>query len=350
MRKIKMKQVMAVILAGGMLCAMLTGCSKPPDSMMQQTAGATEAETQTLPGKLDNEIPTSQTDSGKQSASDGEYVYDYQVSMDPIPKEIADLGGPCQGTIHAFPSKIEMGLTQKMMEEDPELKAEVEKRIPEVEQALKEEFGGEFRVDGVIAVDVLTWDFLCTEVDTEYQFIITYSNYAYSSKLSRSNDLYFEDYYDEIESKEVEQDLAGIIVGCYGEVINKVWVQSGMNTINLYIIQLIDGQVDAVNEQIKILDLWKALQDYNSETEYVLDIRYCPVTYREVMEQKCVQGNINDMILMNEEELLHNGELKDRFLYVEWLDGEGDDLDAILNYYEQGTYNEKKIWKQWGSK
>ena len=50
------------------------------------------------------------------------YVYDYQVSMEPIPKEIEDLGGSCVGTMHAFPTRIEKVLTQQEVEKDPKLK------------------------------------------------------------------------------------------------------------------------------------------------------------------------------------------------------------------------------------
>lgn len=61
------------------------------------------------------------------------YVYDYQVSMEPIPVEITALGGEVCGTIHAYPTEIEVGLAQKAIEENPEWqKMNEEKQIKSI--------------------------------------------------------------------------------------------------------------------------------------------------------------------------------------------------------------------------
>ncbi|MCM1113408.1 MAG: hypothetical protein NC399_09160, partial [Muribaculum sp.] len=100
-RKRKTKSLLAVILAGVILLASFVGCSKPSDVMVQeQASGASGAEVQTTPDHpAGSNAEESQPDGANLPASDGNYVYDYQVSMAPIPREIADLGGPCQGTV-----------------------------------------------------------------------------------------------------------------------------------------------------------------------------------------------------------------------------------------------------------
>lgn len=67
------------------------------------------------------------------------YVYDYQVSMEPIPVEIAALGGEVCGTIHAYPTEIEVGLAKKAIEENPEWQKMNEENIEFLKKYLTEQ-------------------------------------------------------------------------------------------------------------------------------------------------------------------------------------------------------------------
>ncbi|MDE7268991.1 MAG: hypothetical protein K2N81_00785 [Acetatifactor sp.] len=348
-----MKRLTAILLVCGVLCVSLTSCGRPSDRIGQESVSAAiESDVQAAPGMNDDNLPSA-GDGNAQGLSE-DYVYDYQVSMEPIPKEIADLGGPCQGTIHAFPSKIRMGLTQKMMEEDPELKAEVEKRIPEIEQALADNIGGEFRVDEVIAEDVLDWYWFCTEIETGYQFRIRYSNYEYFTSqteytITSDNMILFEDYYDEKEAEKVETVYAQVIQKSFGECCNRIWFHSSSDSLTIYIIQFTDNEIDKTAEQLKLLNLWSALKEYN-DIRYDIDMLYYPVSYKEVIEQKFNDGNLYDFTIFHDEELLRRGELIARFDYMDgYIEENERGLDLWLEDYETGKYDEDLIWSFWCS-
>ena len=323
-----MRKKHLLILIGIAVCMALSGCNK-----------------QTLQEVSDSII--------FEEAPEG-YVYDYQVSLEPIPKEIADLGGPCQGTIHAFPSRIRIGLTEKMMEEDAELKTEIEKRIPEVEQCLKENIGGEFRVDGVDATDDDDWRFFCTRTDTDYQFSILYmiNEYEINGIMFNSNIIYHEHYYDKIDTEEVEHTYEDIINNCFEECVYRVWVHNtgsgGDKTVTINILQFTDDNVEKTEEQIKILHLWRELNKFDSSVWYRINLEYFPTEYSDFMKTKYDEGSFDDLYILYESELLKNGELRAEFSYDHLFDRDnGDSLEDKLNLYDKGKYNEKNIWSYW---
>ena len=352
-----MRKKHLLILIGIALCMALSGCGK---QTLQEVSDSVPSETEQ---SISDESASKQTEEKHgeiifEEAPEG-YVYDYQVSLEPIPKEIVDLGGPCQGTIHAFPSRIKIGLTEKMMEEDAELKAEIEKRIPEVEQYLKENIGGEFRVDGVDATGDFDWYFSCTEIDTGYQFIFDYVNDEWYSARHDSfwipeNKIHLEDYYDKIETDKVEQIYADIIKDNFGECAYKIWVQAQVYDDSFFIVidicEFTDGNVEKEEEQLKILEMWKELKriDSESETLYMIDLKYYPMEYENMVKEKCEEGTFYDLYIWNDAELLKNGELKARLLYHQISEyNNPHNLDYLLDLYDKGEYNEKAIWNYW---
>lgn len=342
-----MKRLTAILLACGIICASLTGCGRPADKVEQESTSAV-----TESGIHDDSLPAGANEKTQELNED--YVYDYQISMEPIPKEIADLGGPCQGTIHAFPSKIRRGLTQKMMEEDPGLKAEVEKRIPEVEKALAENLSGEYKVDEIIADDVLAWYWFCTEIGTGYQFRIHYRNYEYTASqteqtVAPDNLLVIEDYYDGKKAEQVETIYAQVVQKSFGECCNRIWFHSHSDSITIYIIQFTDNEVDKRAEQLKLLNLWSDLKEYD-DVRYDVELLYYPTAYREVIEQKFSEGNLYDFTIYHAEELLRKGELMARFDYMDgYIEENERGLDLWLEDYETGQYDEDAIWSFWCS-
>ncbi|MDE7268990.1 MAG: hypothetical protein K2N81_00780, partial [Acetatifactor sp.] len=208
-----MKRLTAILLVCGVLCVSLTSCGRPSDRIGQESVSAAiESDVQAAPGMNDDNLPSA-GDGNAQGLSE-DYVYDYQVSMDPIPKEIADLGGPCQGTIHAFPSKIVQGLTQKQIEEDLELKKEVEETIPKVERYLTENIGEQFIVDGLEIRSECDWSWICTEVSTGYQFSISYLR-LYSN--FDDNHVFLENYYNAQITEEIAPEIEPLIKDVFGE-------------------------------------------------------------------------------------------------------------------------------------
>ena len=334
-----MKRLTAILLVCGVLCVSLTGCGRASDRIGQESVSTA-------------------TESDENAQDLGEdYVYDYQVSMEPIPKEIAELGGPCQGTIHAFPSKIKMGLTQKMMEEDPELKAEVEKRIPEIEQALMENIGGEFKIDGVVALSELNWAWYCTEVSTGHQFSIVYINNEYDDQKngwdsSLRNLIFFEGYYEAEKTANMTPEIEPFILDVFEGYFYKIWIQGSADNIDIYIMQFTDEEVDKSSEQVKILQLWEKLQEYDSDRKYNLFLIYFPATYQEVIKQKYEEGCLTDMRLGGKKELIQTllqaGEIKDFFVYdAFWNEDINTSLNDLLEQYKVGKNFQNQIWEYW---
>jgi len=284
------------------------------------------------------------------------YVYDYQVSMEPIPEEIAALGGPCQGTIHAFPSKIGMALTELEMEKDPLLKAEVEKRIPEIIAALETEIGGEFVVDGVILKDALSWVFFCTEVETGYQFDLYYANQEYFAQMNErkpiDNVISVNDYYREKESVELREELLPLIKEIYSSGTIKIQKQCGLELIDIVIAQYSDEVVDKCIEQKRVLKLWEILQEYNGDAYYNLSLTFYPPEYESVIEEKFSSAlgydfsrTLNETIVQC---LGNNKEIQCCLRYVELSSKNGViNLDTLLQQYTEGKYNEEVIWEYW---
>lgn len=326
-----MKRKVALLLICAVLCLFQIGCGKQSDQTDQTTP-----------------------ESGASEETDEEYVYDYQVSMEPIPKEIADLGGPCQGTIHAFPSKIRIGLTEKRMEEDPELKAEVQKRIPEIEQELAEKIGGKFRVDGVDATDEMYWKIQCTELDTGEQFYVTYDNSAYATRRDEKpylfgNQVLTSEYYGKKESDKMRETMVKLCSKVYEDGCYNVWCDTGTGVVvsdmRIYIAQFREEEVDRKDEQKKIKTLWEALHAYSDTTEYSIKIIYFPMEYKEVIAQKFASDSFNDWDMVSQGNeatrlLIENNEIKDSFLY-----------ESILNGREMESYlYEDKVWSYWVKK
>ncbi len=342
------------IVATLLLCCMLIACGDSADS---STTNKTETDCEVSETVGSQSIPDGTSEEITDAADCPEgYVYDYQVSMEPIPEEIAALGGPCQGTIHAYPSRIAMALTELQMEEDPVLKAEVEKRIPEIEAALEEEIGGDFVVDGVILQDDLSWVFICTEVATGYQFDLCYANFEYEAQINNTtspqNAISVEYYYREIESIAIRENLYPII----GEIFNEgdyiVRAQVGGGIVDIVIGQYTDKEIEQCMEQEKILKLWEALQKYDNTKYYNLSLVFFPLKYENVIKEKYRTtirydfGNfISDKYLSY---LAERKEIWGGITYSE-IDYHDDysNLNTFLQKYNVGEYEEDIIWDFW---
>lgn len=284
------------------------------------------------------------------------YVYDYQVSMEPIPEDIAELGGPCQGSIHAFPSKIAMALTELEMEKDPELKAEVEKRIPEITAALEEEIGGDFVVDGVIVESDSAWTFICTEVDTGYQFELNYTNFEYDAQKNGGgapeNAYTMQFYYDQLESAAIQEELLPILREVYGDGDVRVRSQLDASFIDIAIAQYTEKEVDKCEEQKKLIKLWEALQAYDSTVYYTVCLTFYRPEYQSVIKEKYdamlvyeIGSEFNQEVALC---LAENGDIWCNLEYAEYIDEEDpNNLDVLLQQYQTGEYQEDVIWDYW---
>ena len=348
-----------MFLICAVFCTYVSGCSgqagqpSQQDEIMQQSTSSqedTQAGQIAQSGSEGNPGPqgiSGEAADGARQAADGEeYVYDYQVGMDPIPKEIADLGNPCQGTIHAFPSKIRIGLTEKKMEEDPELKAEVEKRIDEAKQKLSDEIGGEFRINGVDVSSDMAWFFHCTELETGNEFVMSFVNFQYYAKKhnekTNSDGIYaINNYYSSKENTAEKKEKYQTTVRKYfPDATIGSWFQVDPSHLDVYIIQYTNDDIDKEKEQEKILDLWNSLYEGNKECYISIIALYYPEIYRKAIDQKYMYGNPIDFYLDKENAkiLMAEGELKEFFYYEDTTEAGGEkDIRKLLQDHSEST-------------
>ena len=159
--------------------------------------------------ELENTPSTSLSDiinDGEEECPEG-YVYDYQVSMEPIPVEIAALGGEVCGTIHAYPTKIQIELVKQEIENSEELKEENEAYLAVVRQYLDDMYGGEFEI-APIAID--SWRYACIEKATDKRFSISI-NPLYSKYQADVDIIYIDSYYYEENASVYKEDLNNIM-------------------------------------------------------------------------------------------------------------------------------------------
>lgn len=327
-------RVCIAVLCIAVLC--MTACGKQAGASLQEPK---QTEESTVLGTLEGE--NRQTpDASKQE----EYVYDYQVSLEPIPKEIADLGGECVGTMHAFPSRIMVGLMKQRMEEEPEFKAEAERRTEEVRKALKEEIGGEFEVE-LMRIEDAGWRFSCREIATNYKFAITY-NTLIVKKIN------IPEYYEKIDANKYENDMESIISRVYDSGCQSIRLSENEyhKFMYVFIANFRDEDMDYIEEQKRILELWKGLREYDEEIEYRIYIEFYSTEYEEMVCKKYQEGIFSDLSLPEEHKkaIKEAEEIYDICTYVGWHDYKGKKtLDDLLEEYENGTYDETEKWEYW---
>ncbi len=349
----KIKRIIGILLVALIMTCTAGGCADRENIPIASGTGDAAGTTETLPSK-DGEGNTADMP-GTGECPEG-YVYDYQVSMEPIPEEIAALGGPCEGTIHAFPSRIGMALTELEMEKDPVLKAEVEKRIPEIEAALEEEIGGEFVVDGVILLDNLGWYFFCTEVETGYQFDLSYANKEYdaqkNNRTSTENIINTKEYYKAKESIALSEELIPLVREIYPDGDIKIQKQGGVDVTEIFVSQYTEAEVDKCLEQEKLLMLWEALQAYDNTVYYNVSLTFYPPEYQRIIEEKYdtfIRFDFGQTFDVNTiSRLGENGEVISCFRYL-GIKAEKDEenLDGLLQEYREGNLDRELVWKYW---
>lgn len=331
------KQIMLLLCV--FIAVICTGCKNEEASVSQ----------------VQNEVIEQSTNAEEISGEAPEgYVYDYQVSMEPIPKEIADLGGTCCGTMHAFPSRIMAGLTEQKLENDPELKEEAEKRTKEVKETLENEIGGEFDVQVMEIEDKLTWRFLCTEKATNNQFGLQYFNYeyAYPEDKFAENFLSLTSYYALESTMKHGDTINNMIMEIFGNVCHDVYIQEDVNETTIYLAEFTNDKIVYNEWQIKILKLWEQLNNYNEQMDYRIYLGIYPPQYEEVIMEKCEKGVYMDTFVGYNtdgiKELINREEIHEYFSYIDHFEEEKNiNLDVLLEKYKDNNYDENEIWEYW---
>ena len=275
------------------------------------------------------------------------YVYDYQVSMEPIPEEIAELGGDVCGTIHAYPTEIKIALARLEIEKDMKLKEQNEKNIEGVKQYLEETYNEEFEIE---PLSTGIWSYVCTEKSTGKKFVVYMSSLYIMGYLDEvvSVDTYFYEESAQQYNEMIQKILAASISEEY-VFRTRIECLEDKDILKLKISIFQDKDIDYISEQQMIIELYdkiKSLFDV-SEREICISITltYFPTIYQEVVEKQYQSSNINNLLYIQDEcaeILIEKDEILGQFEYQEMLINKDDDeLKKIIDnkdYYSGNEY------------
>lgn len=270
-----MKRKVILVVFSLILIFMMGGCGE-------------KEELETTPSQSLDELISigSETENGE--CPEG-YVYDYQVSMEPIPEDIAALGGEVCGTIHAYPSRIKIALAKQEIENDEELKRQNEKNVEEIQRYLIDTYGGEFRIE----LSNLKYKYLCTEIKNGKQFAI-HINPSFALGIDDkvvNVDTYYYKENAEIYNIALEECIDRELQENY---LFSTFLESGDNTgtdvLKVYIAVLDDNQPEFHDQQNKIISIYRAMksvqEELDEEMELSLIITYFPMEYKTVIEKQ----------------------------------------------------------------
>ena len=303
-----MKRKVILVVFSLILIFMMGGCGE-------------KEELETTPSQSLDELISIGSETEKGECPEG-YVYDYQVSMEPIPEDIAALGGDVYGTIHAYPSRIEIALTEKEIEEDSELKKENERNVQAIQKYLSDTYGGEFEI---VPFETGIWSYLCTEKNTGKCFNI-YVSSLYGMGVSEdvvAMDTY---YYEE----NIQEYLDEIDIILKENISNEYYYKSKLqrqDDVNVLYINLAifdENDVDYIDEQKRIISIYseveKMLSDNNSEADLALNIIYINSLYKDVIAKQYQSNNYEDVTYIYEqcaEKLISEKEILAKFEFHE---------------------------------
>ena len=288
----------------------------------------------------------------------GEYVVDYQLGEEPIPLEIADLGNPCVGTIHAYPSKIDAALSEMMMAEDEGLSEKADFLINEINELFANEGRNDLEYRDIRMYDNQLWfvDYYDKSIDEIREFYhpsisdkketaqkigsfyegpINYR--LYSEKLRYKEEKY--------EQKLREQNEESIVNAEYydGRVCIIIW--------NL------KDEIDRIEEQKNIAKYWRIIQTLKGEEDVDFQVVFVPYKYKEICEKKGEAHFFEDYWLGNSVDIyLQTGEVSDFFWYDTWkrkqyIGGHRKNGDEKIYQYttdmSECIENIEKEWDYW---
>ena len=327
-----MKRKVILVVFSLILIFMMGGCGE-------------KEELETTPSQSLDELISigSETENGE--CPEG-YVYDYQVSMEPIPEDIAALGGEVCGTIHAYPTEIKAALISKEIENSKELQEQHSRNMQGIEKYLKETYGGEFDIK---PIEQNVWVYWCKELDSGKEFTLKISP-SFSQGIGKNAiSINTYDYEDtaEIYRERLKQIIEEVIVDEYVyrircQTVNEVWC------LDLFMAVFSDGELNYLDEQKKIIQIFDVMKQFQQETPNGLDlnlaITYFPIEYKEVISKQYESELFADIQNVNDSnifELQKNNEVYSQFRYWGVLDAEEENsLDKIADDKEQFFENE----------
>lgn len=333
-----MKTKMKLLIMIFMSVFIMTGCGE-------------KEELETIPQVSLEDIINTDEEVDEEGCPEG-YVYDYQVSMEPIPEEIAALGGEVCGTIHAYPTKIKIALAKQEIERDAKLKAQNEKNIEGVKKYLEETYNGEFEIE---PLSTGIWSYMCTELSTGKGFPI-YISSLYIMGVSDAIvdlDTYF---YEENAQKNNNDINTTLKENIQDDFVFRTRLESVENVDILYIKIAIfkESEINYIDEQKMIIALFEKMEGIEAvngrEIRLSINITYFSPIYKDVIKKQYQSNNILDMSSIynkSADKLLEEREILGQFEYYESnISEDENDLKAALDNKES-YLNNKYILPYW---
>lgn len=273
---------------------LLVGCGRKNETVTSEIVTESVSQTITIEEPILEKAPEG-------------YVYDYQVSMEPIPEDVAAFGGEVCGTIHAFPTKIKVEMMRRELEkpENAELKNEADRCAEEIVEALEKEYGGEFTAE-LMEIKNDFWYFKCENIENKNAFRVRYENYGFSD-VNKIAENYFDidTYLFESNVEDVREKITDKINMIYENTSTKMFKQylgSDLEFTNIYL-AVFKENFNVYEEQEKIMELWDELIEINNENNfYSIRIDFFPLDYQNVIEEKCSMGSYLDVEVNVKEE------------------------------------------------
>lgn len=289
--------------------------------------------------------------------SEEEYTYVFQIGTEPIPVEIAELGGERYKEIYEDTTAIQIGLLEKEMEEDPALKEKVNTLVGETEKYLFDEYGKEFEIVPVRFDEYYSmWRLIAKEKSSGEEFTINYVDFGEEGDVARDGR------WEEIIGQHIEQEYSEVVSEIMGEnATMRVFVlpvsadEVDMDCIDynnfifqIWMISFVEGEIDLQQEQEKIVKLMDHIEPLWKDGNVVLNIEYWPMEYQDIM-QKRIAGNFIDTywgILLDNVNIMKNHGLTGYFSYGQiW--GEEDEMQRQVKKYQETGEFSKETWEYW---
>ena len=288
----------------------------------------------------------------------GEYVVDYQLGEEPIPLEIADLGNPCVGTIHAYPSKIDAALSEMMMAEDEGLREKADFLIEEIDElfAAKGRTDLEYRDIRMLSNQMWYVDYYSKSMEEIREFY----HPSISEELSDTHreSSFFEGPINirldtekkRFQENEYEKELKENGDEC---VVNAEYFD---DSVYIVIWEFRD-EVNRIEEQKTIAKYWRTIQEIKGDEDVNFQVIYVPYIYKEIYRRKGESHIFEDYGgEYSDNKLKNTGEILDCFWYdtlrrKQFMDGDRKIGEESIKHYTADLsdciLDTKKEWRYW---
>lgn len=296
-----------IVLTIGILCIfMCVGCGKK-EELVESNSISTSISLEDEINDTLNEID---------EASEVEYVYDYQVSLDQIPDIFAAVGEPVCGTIHAYPALIQMMYSTVLIGYDEAMYAQYEADKKIVEEYLLATYGKEYNVIPYY-VGIM---YIYTEEDSEEAYMVAVLGDGENRAVTSDSHNYEE------SGKELGSDLVKVLEdNIQDEYVYKLYCENVEPSRILHIDIAIfkEEMPDLIQEQKIAIEIYKKMKEIqkaqNDELFFIaFEIRYYPKQYEYVITEQFNSYLLNDILWTNEEKikkLIENKEMYSDFYF-----------------------------------